>query len=158
MKTFIAATLMVVSLMAVGGCRVTAYGPVHPHHHHHGPYHHGHYGHPMVDEIAQWQILGSTVVTSSDNNVAVIETSGSQGPFLGILLKVEESDLELTGVKVTFEGGEEFKPSINHFFTEGSRSCTIDFPVGEPRKVSSVEITVVKLPENALAKIELYAR
>ncbi len=89
------------------------------------------------DEVieARWERLGQRQVDFAGER-DVISAVG-EGRFTAIKLEVEDANVDLYDVRVTFGDGELFSPETRLEFREGSRSRTIDLP-GEARGIREV--------------------
>ncbi|MCC6575549.1 MAG: hypothetical protein IT462_17355 [Planctomycetes bacterium] len=107
--------------------------------------------------MAQWENLGHVYLAADGSQSGSISTT-SEKIFTSLQLVTQGSDLEMLGVVISFEDGDKFSPSINHFFTEGTRSLVVDLPTGNTRKVSGVEIRYSKLADGAWCNVELFGK
>lgn len=77
------------------------------------------------------------------------------GKFTKLTLYVENGDLELLDVAVTFGRGEQFHPAVRHVFKEGARTRVIDLP-GDERVIQSVDLRYRNLPGHGRARVEVW--
>jgi len=88
------------------------------------------------DRFSGWTHLGSrTVDFGIDKDV--LNTTGD-GPFTSFRLEVEDGDLVLYDIVVTFGNGERFSPPTRLEFDENSRTRDVDLP-GKGRKITKIE-------------------
>lgn len=105
---------------------------------------------------ASWDRLGAREVDGKLDRDAIAVTS-DDGQFTAIQLKVENSSLVLSDLKITFANGEVFEPKTRLVFEKDSKSRVIDLP-GNRRAIRRVEFRYGNLPGGGKAKIELSGR
>src|SRR5258708_30543615 len=91
------------------------------------------------DDEKGWVELGSRKVDFKGDH-DTIEVGRSEGRFSAIRLKVEDGDMVLEKMKVTFGDGSTFEPDTRAEFKEGSRSRVIDLPKKD-RIIKKVDFT-----------------
>ena len=107
----------------------------------------------------RWDSKGWTKLGEREVNGRVdkdrIEVGRYEGKFSKLSLVVENSDLELLDLEVTFANKESFHPEVRHVFKEGARSRVIDLP-GDERVIKSIELKYKNLPGGGKAKVEVW--
>ncbi|MCE9581848.1 MAG: hypothetical protein K8T20_04955 [Planctomycetes bacterium] len=83
-----------------------------------------------------WDKIGSRVVAFGGDHDTIDGTG--DGRFTAIKIDVDEGNLEMYDVKVTFGNGDPFSPDTRMQFDENTRSRTIDLP-GEARAIRKIE-------------------
>jgi hypothetical protein len=91
------------------------------------------------DEDKGWVELGSRKVDFKGDH-DTIDVGKHEGKFTAIRLKVEDGDMVLEKIKVTFGDGSTFEPETRAEFKEGSRSHAIDLPKKD-RVIKKVDFT-----------------
>ncbi len=73
------------------------------------------------------------------------------------MVVVEDSDLQMTSMRITFTNGDVLEPRIQHFFRENDRTRSIDLP-GERRGVGikQIEFHYGNLPGGGRAKVSVW--
>jgi hypothetical protein len=84
-----------------------------------------------------------------------IEVGRHDGKFTKLTLYVENSDLELLDLEITFGNNERLHPSVKHFFKEGARTRVIDLP-GDERTIKSIDLKYRNLPGGGRARVEVW--
>ncbi len=111
-----------------------------------------------VEDSAAWEKLGErTVNYRAGGDHDTIMVTASEGRYTKMMLKVENSALELHDVEVTFGDGQRWSPDFRHEFREGSTSRIVDLP-GDARFIRKVEFHYRNLPRGGRAQIELWGR
>ncbi|MCA8916390.1 MAG: hypothetical protein KDB90_13350 [Planctomycetes bacterium] len=93
------------------------------------------YGKPagVNDRYPGYSHLGSREVDfGKDKDVIIV--GESKGKFTGFMLEVENADLELKNIVITFGNGKQHEVKTKLEFDEGSRTRQVDFP-GDARTV-----------------------
>ncbi|MBZ5587567.1 MAG: hypothetical protein LAO05_03320 [Acidobacteriia bacterium] len=103
---------------------------------------------------AGWQALGKCVVDYR-TNPQDIAAKGGAGPVSRIKLEVDENNLVIGTVKVTFADGQTFDRDLNKYIGAGG-SQVIDLP--SAKEVQKVEFTYRKASavSNSLALVRLF--
>ncbi len=83
-----------------------------------------------------WDKIGSRVVAFGGDH-DTIDGSG-EGKFTAIKIDVDDGNIEMYDIKVTFGNGDPYSPGTRLEFNENSRSRTIDLP-GEVRTIRKIE-------------------
>lgn len=104
-----------------------------------------------------WTMLGSKVVKGKKENKDVLKVSKGAGPYTKLMLVVEDSELEVDSMVVTFGNKEKFEPEVKHMFREEDRTRAIDLP-GEARNIKKIEFVYKNLPGGGKAKVEVWAK
>jgi hypothetical protein len=100
------------------------------------------------DRLGQAQVMGTF-----DRDV--IKVGRDDGRFTKLGFVVEDSDVELYDVIVTFGNGESFAPNVRHTFREGARSQEIDLP-GATRAIKQIDFRYGNLPGGGRATVVVY--
>ena len=101
-------------------------------------------------ELGEQQVLGR-----SDHDL--IKVGRREGRFDRLMVVVEDSDLQMTSMRITFTNGDVLEPRIQHFFRENDRTRSIDLP-GERRGVGikQIEFHYGNLPGGGRAKVSVW--
>ncbi len=102
-----------------------------------------------------WEKLGTRVVDFIGDKDAIF--CEGEGRFTAIRLYVENGDLILFNIKITFGDGTSFSPGTRMEFQEGSRSRSVDLP-GVARVIRKVELWYRSEPGKPKATVTLYGR
>lgn len=73
------------------------------------------------------------------------------------MLVVVDSDLEMIELTVKFARGEPFRPEVNQFFRENTRTRAIDLP-GDDRVIKWIEFRYRNLPGGGRARVQMWAK
>ena len=103
-----------------------------------------------------WEKLGSRKVNFVGDKDTIAVTA-AEGLFNAIKLDVDDGDLEMYNVVVTFGDGEKFSPETRFVFEQGSRSRTIDLP-GAARVIRKVEFLYRSKLKKGRATLNLFGR
>jgi hypothetical protein len=104
----------------------------------------------------KWEKLGSRVVEFKGNHDD-IHVGKSSGKFTHIRLKVEDGNLVMDKIIVTFEDNSTFEPKVRVEFKEGSRSRDIDLP-RKGRFIKEVHFAYKSEQKEGKATVELYGK
>lgn len=107
-------------------------------------------------DAAGWTLLGQQSVEGRRDR-DVIQVGKQQGRFDRLTLVVQDSDLELHSMTITFGNGTTAMPEVRHTFREGQRSRVIDLP-GNDRFIRSIELRYGNLPGGGRARVEIWGR
>ena len=113
-------------------------------------------GGPARWDSAGWTKLGERIVQGKRDQ-DVIPVKHADGPFTKLMMVVEDSDLELNQIEVTFGNNEKFTPEVKHLFREGDRTRAIDLP-GAQRNIRVVKIRYGNLPGGGKARVEIWGK
>jgi hypothetical protein len=105
---------------------------------------------------AGWVELGEqTVMGRRDRDV--IQVGRREGRFDRLMVVVEDSDLEMKAMRITFANGDKYEPNLRHVFREEARTRPIDLP-GDRRGVAikEVEFEYGNLPGGGRARVEVW--
>ncbi|MCC6575553.1 MAG: hypothetical protein IT462_17375 [Planctomycetes bacterium] len=103
-----------------------------------------------------YEYLGSRQVDyAADHDT--IEVTAKEGRFVGILIEVEEGNLEMHGIKITFGDGTTQSPDTRLTFKDDTRSRTIDL-TGEARFIKKVEFKYESKGLKGKAKVNLFGK
>jgi hypothetical protein len=108
-----------------------------------------------------WKLLGEESVSGRGRGRRVdrdtIHIGHDRGRFYRIMVVVDDSDVELHGMLVTFGNGTTWSPRVRHRFRENSRSRAIDLPKGG-RFLRSVSFRYSNLPGGGRAVVQLWGK
>jgi len=105
---------------------------------------------------AGWVLLGeSTVQGKSDFDQ--IKVGKAEGKFQELMIVVEDSDLEMHDMEITFGNGKKQKPAVKHFFRESDRTRAIDLK-GNTRVIKNLKFWYSNLPGGGKARVAVYGR
>ena len=105
-----------------------------------------------------WTKLGERAVQGGrrgDRDKIIV--GRNEGKFRKLMLVVVDSDLEMIELTVKFGRGREFRPEVNQFFRENTRTRAIDLP-GDDRVIKSVDFRYRNLPGTGRAKVQVWAK
>ena len=111
---------------------------------------------PVRAAEKDWVELGSRKVDFKGEH-DTIEVGKSEGKFTKLRLKVEDGDLRMEKIKVTFANGEKFEPDTRAEFKEGSRSHEIDLP-GNARAIKKIDFDYRSERRREPATIVVYGK
>jgi hypothetical protein len=103
-----------------------------------------------------WVELGSRKVDFKGEH-DTIEVGKSEGKFTKLRLKVEDGDLIMEKIRVTFANGEKFEPETRADFKEGSRSHEFDLP-GKARTIKKIDFDYRSERKRDKATIIVYGK
>jgi hypothetical protein len=103
-----------------------------------------------------WVELGSRKVDFKGQH-DTIDVGKSEGKFTKLRFKVEDADLRMEKIKVTFANGEKFEPETSADFKEGSRSHEIDLP-GNARTIKKIDFDYRSERRREPATIVVYGK
>jgi hypothetical protein len=103
-----------------------------------------------------WVELGSRKVDFKGQH-DTIDVGKSEGKFTKLRFKVEDADLRMEKIKVTFANGEKFEPETAADFKEGSRSHEIDLP-GNARSIKKIDFDYRSERRREPATIVVYGK
>ena len=110
---------------------------------------------PSALEMLRKKVGESMVDGARDRDT--IQVARAHNPLTHIMIRVEQSDLELYDLVVTFADGTTFAPPMRLTFREGARSRQIDLP-GTARVIRRVDFRYGNLPGSGRARLELLGR
>ncbi|HEU5061264.1 MAG TPA: hypothetical protein VFU21_32255 [Kofleriaceae bacterium] len=103
-------------------------------------------------------LLGETWVDGK-TDADKIKISKQEGRFSHLMLVVEQSDLEMLDMEITFGNGEKFSPPVRQFFRENTRTRAIDLPGAQAdRRIKDVTFRYGNLPGGGRARVALYGK
>ena len=105
---------------------------------------------------ARWEALGERQVKFRGEKDTIVVTA-KEGLFTAIKLEIDDGDLEMYNVVVTFGDGSKFSPETRFNFDQGSRSRTIDLP-GNARFIRKVEFYYRSKVAKGHARLRLWGR
>ena len=109
-----------------------------------------------ADDDKVWKELGSREVSFKTSN-DTFEVGEGGGKFTALRIMVDNGNLDIFSIVVTFGNGERFEPKTKMSFKEGQRSHSIDFP-GGPRVIQKVDLQYKSTQQEGRAKIYLHGR
>ncbi|MCA9679000.1 MAG: hypothetical protein KC464_28475, partial [Myxococcales bacterium] len=101
-----------------------------------------------------WDKLGEARVQGK-NDRDTIKIGRDDGRFTKLTFAVEDGDIEVYDVVVTFGNGETFSPETRLTFREGSRTRAIDLP-GDKRFIKKIDFHYGKLARRGKATVVVY--
>ena len=153
-KTFLVVSACLGMAMVAGGCRAKAAatvrtGPPPPRHvHRPAPA-------PAWDP-AGWELLGETWVEGK-SDADKIQVGAREGRFTKLMVVVEQSDLEMMDMELTFGNGEKMSPPVRQVFREDTRTRAIDLP-GNARVIKNITFHYGNLPGGGRARVAVYGK
>ena len=105
---------------------------------------------------AGWVELGEQIVMGRRDR-DVIKVGRREGRFDRLMVVVEDSDLEMTSMRITFANGDKYEPNVRHVFRERARTRPIDLP-GNRRGVAinQIEFQYGNLPGGGRARVAVW--
>ena len=110
---------------------------------------------PAAGRADDWEKLGTRVVAFAAEK-DTIDCTGD-GRFNAIKIDVEDGNIEMYDIKITFGNGDPFKPETRFDFNEGTRSRTIDLP-GEARAIRTIEFWYKSKFRKGRATVTVFGR
>jgi HSP20 family molecular chaperone IbpA len=109
------------------------------------------------DRFPGWEHLGSRVVDFGGDH-DVIDCRG-EGKFGSFQIEVENGDLEMFNIKVTFMNGDTVSPPSKLYFDENTRTRLIDLP-GKDRAIKRIEFWYksVRASRDGKATVNVYGK
>lgn len=102
-----------------------------------------------------WDKLGTRVVAFSGEK-DTIDCTGD-GPFNAIKIEVDDGNIEMYNLKVSFRNGEHFSPETRYTFNQNERSRVIDLP-GDARAINKIEFWYRSKFQKGRATVTVYGR
>ena len=124
-----------------------------------GPVHGGGGGGPALKanfDPAGWVLLGEKTVEGK-GDFDQIQVGKVEGKFTKLMVVVEDSDLEMHDMEITFGNGKKQKPAVKHFFRENDRTRAIDLP-GNKRFIKNIKFWYSNLPGGGKARVAVYGK
>ena len=109
---------------------------------------------PPAWDSSGWTLLGERTVQGNYDH-DTIAVGKYEGKFTKLTLVVADSDLELIDLSVKFLRGAPWHPQVSHYFREGQRTRTIDFP-GDERTIKQVDLRYRNLPGGGRARVQVW--
>lgn len=104
-----------------------------------------------------WELLAKQEVSFASSR-EVIELPMAVRPLKGLLIVARMNDLEIYGLRVMFDNGDDYAPDIRLKMKANVDSHAVDLP-GNERRVRSVEIRYRKvLDTTRRAAVELWGK
>lgn len=105
---------------------------------------------------AGWTLLGERTVEGK-GDFDQIKVGKAEGKFQELMVVVEDSDLEMHDMEITFGNGKKQKPAVKHFFRENDRTRAIDLK-GNTRFIKNLKFWYSNLPGGGRARVAVYGR
>lgn len=111
-----------------------------------------------ADRYEGWKHLGTRVVDFAKETDVII-VGESKGKFMAFMIEVEDGDLEMSDITVTFGNGKQHSPDTRMNFDENSRTRKIDLP-GEARTLErfAFKYKSVKGGRDGKATVNVYGK
>lgn len=103
-----------------------------------------------------WVLLGEQTVEGK-GDFDQIKVGKAEGKFTKLMIVVEDSDLEMHDMEITFGNGKKEKPAVKHFFREADRTRAIDLP-GNKRFIKNIKFWYSNLPGGGKARVAVYGK
>ncbi|HKA87880.1 MAG TPA: hypothetical protein VKE22_09455 [Haliangiales bacterium] len=111
---------------------------------------------PPVWNPSGWERLGERTVDGRYDR-DILRVGPRDGVFTTLMLVVEDGDLDMYDMVVTFGNGERFAPPLRFRFREGTRTGAIDLP-GAARVIQSIEFRYGNIPGYGRARVEVWGK
>ena len=124
-----------------------------------GPVHGGGGGGPVLKatfDPAGWELLGERIVQGKGDS-DTIPVGKKEGKYTQLMVVVEDSDLEMHDMEITFGNGKKQKPAVKHFFREADRTRAIDLK-GNTRFIKNIKFWYSNLPGGGRARVAVYGK
>lgn len=103
-----------------------------------------------------WVLLGERTVEGK-GDFDQIKVGKQEGKFQELMVVVEDSELEMHDMEITFGNGKKQKPAVKHFFREADRTRAIDLK-GNTRFIKNLKFWYSNLPGGGKARVAVYGR
>jgi hypothetical protein len=103
-----------------------------------------------------WVLLGERTVEGK-GDFDQIQVGKVEGKFTKLMIVVEDSELEMHDMEITFGNGKKEKPAVKHFFREQDRTRAIDLP-GNKRFIKNIKFWYSNLPGGGKARVAVYGK
>lgn len=103
-----------------------------------------------------WTLIGERTVEGK-GDFDQIKVGKAEGKFQELMVVVEDSDLEMHDMEITFGNGKKQKPAVKHFFREADRTRAIDLK-GNTRVIKNLKFWYSNLPGGGKARVAVYGR
>lgn len=103
-----------------------------------------------------WTLIGERTVSGGADK-DFIQVSERRGPFTKLMMVVEEGDIRMDKIIITYENGRKHSPTVNHQFREGQRTRAIDLQ-GEARGIQEIELRYGNLVRGGTARVQIWGR
>ena len=105
-----------------------------------------------------WTLLGERIVNGHGReDHDRINVGRYEGRFSKMTVVVQDADLEMIDMEVKFGHGDPWRPQMNFFFREGTRTRVIDFP-GDERTIKFIDFRYRNVPHEGHAKVQVWAK
>lgn len=102
-----------------------------------------------------WVLLGEKRVNGQQDRDIV--RVGPRGAYTRLMLVVEDGELRLDDVIITYDNGRKHSPRVQHEFREGERTRPIDLR-GDARAIQDVELRYGNIPGGGYASVQVWGR
>jgi hypothetical protein len=109
-----------------------------------------------VWDSSGWTLLGERTVSGGADK-DFIRVSERRGPFTRLMMVVEEGDIRMDKIIITYENGRKHSPKVRHEFREGQRTRAIDL-TGDVRGIQEIELRYGNLDRGATARVQIWGR
>jgi hypothetical protein len=103
-----------------------------------------------------WVLLGERTVEGK-GDFDQIKVGKVEGKFTKLMVVVEDSELEMHDMEITFGNGKKEKPAVKQFFRENDRTRAIDLP-GNKRFIKNIKFWYSNLPGGGKARVAVYGK
>ncbi len=103
-----------------------------------------------------WVLLGERTVEGK-GDFDQIKVGKVEGKFTKLMIVVEDSELEMHDMEITFGNGKKEKPAVKMFFRENERTRAIDLP-GNKRFIKNIKFWYSNLPGGGKARVAVYGK
>jgi hypothetical protein len=104
-----------------------------------------------------WTMLGERTVEGRVDRDRII-VGRDEGKFGKLTIVVLDSELELLDFEVTFRRGQNWRPSLNHYFRENTRTRVIDLPGRRDQVIRHIDIKYRNLPGGGRARVQVWGK
>lgn len=109
----------------------------------------------LMAPVDDWDKIGSRQVDFGGDRDTI--SGAGDGWFNAIKIDVDEGNLEMYNIKVTFGNGETWSPDTRVQFKDDTRSRTIDLP-GEARQIKTIDFHYKSRLNRGKATVTVYGR
>ena len=103
-----------------------------------------------------WELIGEQTVEGK-GDFDQIKVGKKEGKFTQLMVVVEDSDLEMHDMEITFGNGKKQKPAVKHVFREADRTRAIDLK-GNTRVIKNIKFWYSNLPGGGKARVAVYGK
>lgn len=114
---------------------------------------------PFTWDNNGWVMLGEQTVDGHRHaDRDTIRVGRQEGKFGKLTIVVHDADLEMLEMVVHLRHGREFRPQMNFFFRENTRTRVIDLPGDRDRTIESIDFKYRNLPGEGRARVQVWAK